>query len=74
MLLIEPYGIEIEVLNQIFQDYRQLLIEPYGIEIGNQTAIHASGNRLLIEPYGIEIITTFSPFLFHRSFNRTLWN
>ena len=33
MLLIEPYGIEIDFLSQFLARRTHLLIEPYGIEI-----------------------------------------
>ncbi len=33
ILLIEPYGIEIEKMDAIDQIEQRLLIEPYGIEI-----------------------------------------
>ncbi len=54
-LLIEPYGIETQVLGQHHGERGLLLIEPYGIETWISVDEALPEEDLLIEPYGIEI-------------------
>ena len=72
-LLIEPQGIEIQVISQSDTEDR-LLIEPQGIEMKVSRRSFLIERQLLIEPQGIEICLQVSGWAAVGSFNRTTRN